>query len=318
MHSVTPYAVGGTGVAAVGVAVALASKGRAARRAAVALPARPPGPMAGELASTASVRRKAAGDLTPSVRLGAMWNFFRGVEMGQLGSPIADAQRGQWLTGTNVGMGEDIYLFEQWLERSGRLAPRGGSAWWKVVDGSMLLDMDAAARLLRSKPHTARSTDAAVQSWITYARATIGARGVLEPAGTGRGAALVAPSATSRADRQRMLWTAHQHSIHGAIGASSDLLAREPARERVFVGNTIKSLDTVALSNWPTDRTLRADLAFGAYLGVAFPRSYPASAVRVALSKLRADRPPFSVGFGSPDNIGLSSTRWARRSNNLK
>lgn len=251
-----------------------------------------PWPAAGStLPRSIAERRSLAIGLTPPERLGSMWNFFRGVERGVPGAPIDDARRGRWLEGTDIGMGRNVDQFEQWLERSGRLDPSRGSAWWKAVDGSMLLDMNAAARLIGMNGAAARSNDAAIQGWVEYARAA-GVRTL------------------PRSERQQLLWRAHQSSIHSAIRANADLLAAEPAGERRFVANTIRSLDTVALANWPTDRRFRADLVFGAYLGIAFPRSYPASAARVALSELRADRPPFSIGFGRPDDIGLGSTRW--------
>lgn len=250
----------------------------------------PPG--ISQLPRTDPARRAFVHELTPSERSDSLVHFFTLVDgHATLGSPMADARRGQRLPGAGIGMGSDLLQFQQWLDRSGRLAPAGGSGWWKAIDGSMLLDMDAAARMLVARRTQANSPDAAVQGWLEFAR-------------TGTGPTV------PRTERQRMLWTAHQRSIHAGIAANRDIFATESRRERVFIANTMKSLDTVALANWPTDRTLRADAWFGAYLRTAFPWSYPATPARVAVSELRADRPPFSLGFGHPDNIGLASTRW--------
>ncbi len=157
----------------------------------------------------------AAIDLSPSDRLQLLNTFF-GFE-----DPIRMFMR-------DGVEGAGLVVFTAWEITSGRITGDrdDGSAWWRAVNGLMLLDMQATDRSLATGTTT---SDPAVQAWIDYR---------------------AAPSWSPEA--QQALWKAHQVSLHEAIDASADLLAEESALERAFIGIVVENVDISALYNYPS------------------------------------------------------------------
>jgi len=173
------------------------------------------------------------------------------------------------------GLGQAVLDFQGWEIASGRIAEDGGSAWWRGVNGLMVLDIADA----RGEP--ANATDA-VKAWRAYA--SIG-----EAA-------------------QRALWEAHQRSLHAALRVCGPLLEREPAAERAFAEIVIDIVDRTALAGSATDSSDLAQLARRYY-----PASHPASQETLAglelMRERTADRLRGSDGLVFA-NVGIGSSRW--------
>jgi len=123
-----------------------------------------------------------------------------------------------------------LLAFTEWEIDSGRIrnGPRG-SLWWEAVNGSMVLDIQAADRSLERAGLLARSKNPRIQAWIEYKR--MGGRG----------------------DSQRALWRAHQRSLHWAIDCFQSLYDRESGLERDVMDTVVDNVDVSAFKNFPSD-----------------------------------------------------------------
>ena len=138
-----------------------------------------------------------------------------------------------------LGLGRAVADFVDWEIRSGRITDGGGgSPWWRLVNGGMILDLrDAATVLAGEGIDGARGPvcdGGAVAAWIAYA----------SEGGTSGGA-----------PAQARLWVAHQASLHAALVAADGaaLLAEERPAERAFAGLVVDVVDATAEHGRPTD-----------------------------------------------------------------
>lgn len=147
-----------------------------------------------------------------------------------------------------LGLGRAVADFVDWEIRSGRIADAGGgSAWWRLVNGGMVLDLRDAAAVGAD----GASADGAVGSWIAYIRCD------------GTGAA------------QELMWTAHQASLHAALDVAdrAALLADERQPEREFARLVVEVVDRTAAHCRPTDTDELATMTARHY-----PQQYPIAA----------------------------------------
>ena len=172
------------------------------------------------------------------------------------------------------GLGQAILDFQAWEVGSGRILESGGSAWWRTINGQLVLDIaDAQGTTRRDSP--------SVSAWRAYA---------------------------SGSGTQSDLWEAHQRSLHSALIQCGALLADEPPAEREFAEIVVDIVDRTALSGRPTDSSDLAELTKRYY-----PWSYPAPpAALPRLEQLRARtadrlRGPDDVVLA---NVGIASSRW--------
>jgi hypothetical protein len=173
------------------------------------------------------------------------------------------------------GLGRAVLDFQAWEIASGRIAEDGGSAWWRAVNGLMVLDIAAAS----ANP---AAVTGPVRAWIEYASAS--------EAG------------------QAALWEAHQRSLHTAVRRCTALLEDEAAAERVFAGIVVDVVDRTAVAGSATDTSDLAQLTKRFY-----PASYPVTQEDLAgLEILRArtaerlrERDGTVIA-----NVGIDSSRW--------
>ena len=172
------------------------------------------------------------------------------------------------------GLGRAVLDFQDWEITSGRISDQRGSAWWRGVNGLMVLDIAATAK-------DSTGATAGANPWRGYASAKAS---------------------------QFTLWEAHQRSLHAALCRCAALLAHEPAAERAFVEVVIDVVDRTALSVSPTDGPDLAHLTERYY-----PSSYPAAQDALpGLELLRvrtADRLRGPDG-AVLRNVGIASSRW--------
>jgi len=148
-----------------------------------------------------------------------------------------------------------LMAFTQWEVDSGRLSNTGGSAWWRAVNGGMMLDIRAAGKLIRSNGLSARSSDPNIQAWIDYQ---------------------VSARSGGQATTQRALWRAHQLSLHRGVDCFDDLLAREEGSEQEFIKHVVENVDITALLNFPSDEWGAMTIgAVGKSLPLVWPSFYP-------------------------------------------
>ena len=140
-----------------------------------------------------------------------------------------------------------IHRYQRWLTESGRVADRGGSDWWREVNGRMVLDMAEAAN---PGPEGAAAPSEPVQAWTTY--------------WTNR----------TRGARSRLCWDAHQCSLSEAARLADGLLGREPPAERDFIAMALSSVEIASLANLPTGRA--GSRVVGGFCRVFYPDRYPA------------------------------------------
>lgn len=175
--------------------------------------------------------------------------------------------------GGGLGLGQAVLDFQGWEIASGRIGDRGGSAWWRAVNGMMVLDVGDATNA------DAEPTPA-INAWRAYAE---------------------------RGD-QASLWEAHQQSLHSAIGYCAELLARETRAEQAFAAIVVDVVDRTALTNRPTNTRDLKMLTERFY-----PASYPIGDAALApLEHMRqqtAERLRGADGAVFSD-VGLSSGRW--------
>ena len=148
-----------------------------------------------------------------------------------------------------LGLGRAVADFVDWEIRSGRITDGGGgSAWWRLVNGAMVLDMRDAAAVDADGNADGAGADGAVGSWIAYIRCD------------GAGAA------------QETMWTAHQGSLHAGLHAAdrAALLADERHAEREFAGLVVEIVNRTAAHHQATDT---ADLA--RMTARSYPQQYP-------------------------------------------
>lgn len=124
-----------------------------------------------------------------------------------------------------LGLGRAVADFVEWEIRSGRIADGGrGSAWWRLVNGGMILDLrDATA----SSADGRRAPDGPVGAWVAYS----GAAG----------------------EAQALMWAAHQASLHAALDSAGELLAEETTEEQRFARLVVEVVDQTAAACRPTD-----------------------------------------------------------------
>ena len=172
------------------------------------------------------------------------------------------------------GLGQAILDFQAWEVESGRITESGGSAWWRAVNGLMVLDIADAH-------HNRESELPPVCAWQTY---------------------------TSADGTQAALWEAHQRSLHAAVRLCVALLDREPAAEREFAQVVIDIVDRTALAGQPTDNPGLADLTRRFY-----PWSYPVGSdalPRLELLRERTAERLRSEGGAVFADVGTGSSRW--------
>lgn len=139
------------------------------------------------------------------------------------------------------GLGRAVGDFVDWQVDSGRLGA-GGSPWWRAVNGWMMLDLADSGAGRTTTPATAR--------WHAYSRA-----------------------GDRDGDAQRLLWRAHQQSLHAALVAARPLLDSECDDERRFVAVVLRVVDGAAAAGSDTAGPDLRDLTRRWY-----PARYPACA----------------------------------------
>ncbi len=145
-----------------------------------------------------------------------------------------------------LGLGTALADFLAWEVDSGRVADRGGSPWWKAVNGLLVLHVaiaDLGPRRVGGPGAVEAGSASAVAAWREY---------------------VAAPPA----EQQAALWRAHAASIALAVDAAVPLLADEDASEREFAAVVLRVLDGATRRLAPTDSPL---------LGDAVRRDYPAA-----------------------------------------
>ena len=148
-----------------------------------------------------------------------------------------------------LGYGHAVVDFLRWEIGSGRVSNGAGSGWWKLVNGLLALDVQDAHRAL--KRGTKRVADSRIQSWVAYA----------------------IYGGSSSASEQRLLWTAHQRSLHCGIALGwAPWFGAESVTEQKFIDLGIRFVDLAALSNKST-----ASSEIGGFIGAEYPGRYPAS-----------------------------------------
>lgn len=154
-----------------------------------------------------------------------------------------------------LGLGRAVVDFVDWELRSGRLAD-DGSAWWRCVNGVMMLDLRDAANAF-DRDHAVSGTASA---WVAYACGDL-------------------------ADAQAHLWDAHQASLTAGLRYAEPLLAAEPEAERELAAIVVAVVERVAADRAPTGTG-----ALAAFTARHYPAHYPAHALDVAT--LRRDLAP--------------------------
>ena len=175
------------------------------------------------------------------------------------------------------GLGQAILDFQAWEISSGRIGNGAGSAWWRAVNGMMVLDMAVAGADDDGTPSPA------IAAWRRF-------------------------TASPGSDAQPALWDAHQRSLHAGIRAAAALLADEPEPERQFAAIVVDVVDRTAIAGTPTDNDGLARMTERFY-----PAHYPARpadipALEAMLAKSAA-RLTGDTGRMFVD-VGLDSNRW--------
>lgn len=173
-----------------------------------------------------------------------------------------------------LGFGRAVADFLDWEVSSGRVADDGGSSWWRAVNGLMVLDLEEAGRVAgRASRDGTRGRSEAVAAWVDYARS--GGEG----------------------DGQRLLWAAHQRSLHSALEAARGLLAGEDPVEQAFATVVVRVVDAAADRREPTDTATLAEMTRRLY-----PDHYPVTPEH--LDGLRAALAAVATGAGGGRSPG--------------
>ncbi|MDQ6712780.1 MAG: RHS repeat-associated core domain-containing protein [Candidatus Dormibacteraeota bacterium] len=216
-------------------------------------------------------RCQEAVSLSPAERIQIMYSFF-------------DAYPGSSTEDQIGGLGEGILAFTEWEISSGRLDPTSGSLYWKATNGLIALDMRDAHNLLNNGQTV--SNNPGVQGWIDYAN-------------TSR-------LHISTEQKQRLLWKAHQTSLHQGTRLALNYLVREAYAhpyEGSVISDVLKNVDVVAIGNLSTADTGAAFLNLATSL--TYPAQYPAALSDATTVNLATRY--FTLGY---ENIGVESTRW--------
>lgn len=176
-------------------------------------------------------RRAAARSLSAARRLAMLDSMIRG----QPRSRTRLAGRNPELLG--------IHRFQMWLTNSGRVADHGGSAWWREVNGLLLLDITESTT---ANPTPSESVAAWANYWLQRSRST----------------------------RTKACWAAHQSSLHAGAQTAFDALAAETDAEQLFIAVALESVDLAARGNLPTGRG--GSPIIGGFCRAFYPESYPA------------------------------------------
>lgn len=124
-----------------------------------------------------------------------------------------------------LGLGRAVADFVEWEIRSGRITGGGGgSAWWRLVNGGMILDLRDA---MATSGDGCRRSTGPVGAWMAYSG--------------------------SAGDAQALMWAAHQQSLYTAFDSAGPLLARESAEEQRFARLVVEVVDQTAAACRPTD-----------------------------------------------------------------
>lgn len=123
-----------------------------------------------------------------------------------------------------LGLGRAVADFVDWEISSGRITGEGGSAWWRLVNGGMILDLREA---MAASGDGRRESDGPVGAWVAYSE--------------------------SAGDAQALMWAAHQASLHTALDSAGDLLAGEATEEQRFARLVVEVVDQTAAACRPTD-----------------------------------------------------------------
>lgn len=133
-----------------------------------------------------------------------------------------------------LGLGRAVADFVEWEIRSGRIVDGeggpGGSPWWRLANGGMVLDLRDA---LTPGGEGDRDATGPVAMWVEYAR--------------------LADAGAPVEAQQASMWAAHQASLHAALDAAAELLAREQADEQRFAHLVVEVVDRTAAACRPTD-----------------------------------------------------------------
>ena len=173
-----------------------------------------------------------------------------------------------------LGLGRAIADFVDWEIHSGRITEDGGgSPWWRVVNGGMILDLrDAAAELAGEScgdSSNVESDGAPVATWVAYARCGTAPPGIVDASGSGGGDS---PHDGGSSTAQARMWAAHQASLHAALEAADGaaLLVGESPAEREFAGFVVAVVDATAAHGQATDTDDLARMTARSY-----PQQYP-------------------------------------------
>lgn len=130
---------------------------------------------------------------------------------------------------------DGLRVFTQWEIQSGRIASEGSpdsdSLWWRQVNGSMMLDIQAATAAIQAGGSAARASNPRVQAWIDY-RLSLGR--------------------TDPSVSQRKLWEAHQKSLYAGIECSWDAYYAEAENERILIDGVLANVGASAFGNFPS------------------------------------------------------------------
>ena len=146
-----------------------------------------------------------------------------------------------------LGLGRALFDFQEWEIDSGRIDDLGGSPWWSRVNGQLVADIAAAL-------------DGELGPWSDY-------------------------SSSGPADRQSLLWVAHQDSIHRGVEAALVHLGGETEVEREFIGLALGVVDMAAAVDFRTSSG-----ALGRRTAELYPRRYPCTPAE--LDRLREELAP--------------------------
>ncbi len=183
--------------------------------------------------------------LTPNERLETFYKFF---EM----FPIYN--EGQY------GYGLALIQFLQWEISSGRITHelKGGSPWFRAVNGFMVFDLQKTLNLSNSNFELSDSNNAFEEDksaldqppfliWQAYTRSDLNSG-------------------------QQMLWKAHQASIHFALKRCNPLIQKETKPEQEFINTVVELLEINTRAKTPTYSNL-----LGTQVKKYYPINYPIS-----------------------------------------
>ncbi|NNN20498.1 MAG: hypothetical protein HKL80_00655 [Acidimicrobiales bacterium] len=163
--------------------------------------------------------------------------------------------------GDGYGYGQALIDFLDWEISSGRIpdgtAFKKGSKWWKVVNGTLAMDL---ANVL-----AAETVGPEASPWLLWSK-DIGS-----------------------SNDQELLWKAHNYSIDKGCQVAHPFLDDETKEERQFIEIVLKILNTSQSQSEPTNSGKLGKLTSRIY-----PRSYPIS--EIELSELKSSLNSLKTG----------------------